>query len=163
MKPDFVSNNLNLQLSLEELMPLIKESLSLGRNITFTPRGISMLPMLRNGEDTVTLSPLPQALKKYDIILYKRDNGKYVLHRIIKTGDTYTCIGDNQFVKELGVESRQIVGVVTRFTRCGKEYSVTDFGYRLYCRFWHYSRFLRRCVRAIWRRVSRFFQNNTKN
>ena len=133
---------------LKEWMPLIKESLKNGKTVRFAPRGISMLPMLRQGMDTVVLSPLPEKLKKYDLPLYQREDGKYVLHRIVKVSDTYTCIGDNQFELEPGVRYDQMIAVVTKFTRGEKEHCVTEPMYQLYCRVWHYSRPLRR----FWRR-----------
>lgn len=133
---------------LEFLMPLIQESLAAGKTVRFSPRGISMLPMLRQGIDSVVLSPLPEKLSKYDLPLYQRDDGHYILHRIVSAGETYTCIGDNQFVLEHGVRHDQMIALVTAFTRGGREIAVTDPGYRLYCRFWHYSRTLRH----FWRR-----------
>jgi hypothetical protein len=144
--------------SLEEIMPLIREQLSSGRAVTFSPKGVSMLPMLKEGRDTVTISAPPATLKKYDIILYQRTNGKYVLHRIVGVGETYTCIGDNQFVLEKGIERRQIIAVCTSFTRGGKEYSAYAPLWRLYAVFWHYSRFPRRLLRAVKRRVVRLFR-----
>ena len=60
---------------LDNLMPLFHERLAAGQKIKFNPRGISMLPMLRQGIDSVTLSPLPDKLKKYDLPLYQRDDG----------------------------------------------------------------------------------------
>lgn len=136
------------------LMPLMKEALDAGKSVSFSPMGISMLPMLRQGIDTVTLSPLPDRLRKYDLPLYRRDNGKYVLHRIIDVGETYTCIGDNQFVLEPGLRHDQMIAVVTAFSRGGKSIPVTNPGYRLYCRLWHYSRPLRR----FWRRGMNFLR-----
>ena len=124
-------------------MPLIMERLAAGHNVKFSPRGISMLPMLRQGIDSVVLSPLPKKLKKYDLPLYQRKNGKYVLHRIVKAGDTYTCIGDNQFQQEPGLEHGQMIALVTAFYRADKLHSVNEPGYKLYCRLWHYSRGLR--------------------
>lgn len=112
---------------LKEWIPLIEESLKQGKTVRFAPRGISMLPMLRQGIDCVILSPLPEKLKKYDLPLYQREDGKYILHRIVKVGETYTCIGDNQFEMEPG--------------------------YRLYCRVWHYSRSARLVIRKIRRIV----------
>lgn len=134
---------------LKEWMPLIEESLKNGKTVRFAPRGISMLPMLRQGIDCVILSPLPKKLKKYDLPLYQRDDGKYVLHRIVKAGETYTCIGDNQFELEPGVRHDQMIAVVTGFTRGEKEHSVEEAGYQVYCRVWHYSR----PFRHIWRRA----------
>lgn len=134
--------------SFQELLPLIREQIAHGGSVRIAPRGTSMLPMLRQGVDTVVLSPVPQRLKKYDIPFYRRDNGQFVLHRIVAVGETYTCIGDNQFQLEPGVREDQLIAVVTSFTRSGREISVTSLGYRCYCRFWHYSRpvrcFLRR-------------------
>lgn len=129
-------------------MPLILERLSSGQSIRFSPRGISMLPMLRQGIDSVVLSPVPGKLKKYDLPLYQRENGKYVLHRVIRAGDTYTLMGDNQFVEEPGIRQEQLLALVTGFYRGEIYHSVEEPAYRLYCRFWHYSRPLRH----FWRR-----------
>ena len=129
-------------------MPLFMERLAAGQKVRFSPRGISMLPMLRQGRDCVILSPVPGKLRKYDLPLYRRDNGKYVLHRVVEAHDTYTCIGDNQFDFEPGLRHDQMIAVVTAFCRDGKEYSVRDWRYQAYCRFWHYSRPLRH----FWRR-----------
>lgn len=146
-----------LTASMDELMPVIVERLSEGQSVCFSPKGVSMLPMLRQGIDTVTLSPIRKSIKKYDIPLYKRDNGKYVLHRVIKCGETYVCIGDNQFHKESGIRHDQFIAVVSAFSRGNKEYSVTDFSYKVYCRFWHYTRFPRRAYRAVKRRIKALF------
>ena len=86
--------------SMDSLMPLFKERLAAGQIVRFSPRGVSMLPMLRQGIDSVELSPVPEKLKKYDLPLYQRRNGQYVLHRIVKVSEGYTCIGDNQFEPE---------------------------------------------------------------
>lgn len=134
---------------LDTLMPLFRERLAAGQKVRFSPRGMSMLPMLRPGIDTVVLSPVPETLQKYDLPLYQRQDGKYVLHRIVAVeGDTYTCMGDNQFYPEGGLTREQMIALVTAFTRGKREYAVTDIRYRLYCCFWHVSR----PVRHFWHR-----------
>lgn len=135
-------------LSMEEICPLIREQLSAGHNVRFSPRGISMLPMLRQGLDSVVLSAVPERLEKFDLPLYQRRDGKYILHRIVAVGDTYTCMGDNQFAEETGVAHDQMIALVTGFYRGEKYHSVKEPGYRFYCRFWHYSR----PIRHFWRR-----------
>lgn len=70
-----------------------------------------------------------------------------MLHRIIAVGETYTCMGDNQFDPEPGLQRDQMIALVTSFRRNGRDIPVTDPVYRLYCRFWHYSRKLRRFYR----------------
>jgi hypothetical protein len=134
-------------------MPLIEETLSQGKTVNFYPRGISMLPMLRQGKDSVVISPVTGKLRKYDLPLYVRENGHYILHRIVDAkGDAYTCMGDNQLEKEYGVEPNSIIGVVSEFTRNGKPHSINEFGYKVYCRFWYYSR----PIRVVYKKVRRF-------
>ena len=128
---------------LEQLMPLIRERLANGQQVQFTTRGISMYPLLRNGKDQVVLEPLPEKLKKYDLPLYQRDNGQYVLHRIVKVGETFTCIGDHQFEYETGLRPDQMIAIATGFYRRGKYCSAHSFGYWLYVRFWHFTRSIR--------------------
>ncbi len=129
-------------------MPVIKEKLNEGNSVRLAPRGTSMLPMLRQGIDNVVLSPLPAKLKKFDLPLYQRTNGQYVLHRIVKVGESYTCIGDNQFAFETGVNHEQMIAVVTAFYRGDRLIYTDSFLYCLYCRYWHYSR----SARLFWRR-----------
>lgn len=137
------------------MMPLILERLASGDTVKFTTRGTSMRPMLDNGKDQVILSPLPDKLKKYDLPLYRRDNGQFVLHRIVEVGETYTCVGDNQFDLETGIRPDQLIAVATGFVRKGKSYSVTQLGYRIYCCLWHRSRRVRHFVLRYWRGVKR--------
>lgn len=140
----------------EDLLPLIREQVALGGSVRIAPRGTSMMPMLRQGQDTVVLSPVPERLRKYDIPFYRRDNGQFVLHRIVAVGETYTCIGDNQFELEPGIRKEQMIAVVSAFTRGGREIPVTNLGYRCYCRLWHYSR----PVRYVWRRALGWLRRN---
>ena len=136
------------EVRLEQMMPLIRERLAAGHTVRFSPRGVSMLPMLRQGIDMVEFSPVPDKLKKYDLPLYQREGGQYILHRIVKAGETYTCIGDNQFVLETGLQHNQMLALVTAFSRGNKWYSVDCWHYQIYCRVWHYSR----PIRHFWRR-----------
>ena len=142
---------------MEEMLPLILECLAAGQQVKFSPRGISMLPMILQGRDSVYLSSPPERLKMFDIPLYRREDGSFVLHRVVKVGDTYTCIGDNQFRAEKGITPESVIAVVTAFTHKGKIYSVTSAGYRWYCLLWYASRPARRVLRAVWRRVKRLF------
>lgn len=133
---------------LNDLMPLFREKLAQGKTVRFYPKGTSMRPMLRQGIDSVVLSPLPKKLKKYDLPLYQRDNGQYVLHRIVAVGDTYTCIGDNQYEYEQGVRHDQMIGLVTGFYRDQEYHSVSELSHRTYCFLWHHSRRVRPKLRA---------------
>ena len=103
--------------------------------LVYKTKGISMLPMLHQDRDLVILRVPSARLQKYDVALYKRGEN-YVLHRVIGVeSDHYRIRGDNTYSVER-VPFDAIIGVLTGFQRKGKQYSVTDGGYRRYVRFW---------------------------
>ena len=121
----------------DELLALIRERLAAGQTVRYLPfRGVSMMPMLRQGKDTVEIAPLPEKLQKYDLPVYQYPSGKVVMHRIVDVKDDhYVCLGDNTYVYEK-VRREQIVAMVCAFYRGDRRISVEAPGYRLYCRFW---------------------------
>ena len=124
----------------EELLPLLRERLAAGQTIRYLPfRGVSMLPMLRQGKDAVEIAPLPDKLKKYDLPVYQYPSGKVVMHRVVKVReDGYICLGDNTYEYEY-IRPEWMIAVVTAFKRGGKRISVETPGYRLYSRVWVWS------------------------
>ena len=105
--------------------------------LVYTTVGDSMEPLIRQGRDLLIISAVNGRLKKYDVPLYKRDSGQYVLHRILKVrADDYVICGDNRWQREYGISDRHIIGVLTGIVRDGKEISVTDKKYRLYVHLW---------------------------
>ena len=127
------------RVAMTELSPLIAEALQNGRDVIFTITGNSMAPMLYHRRDKVCLvqPPKKKLLKKYDIPLFVRQDGKYILHRIIAVkAEGYVVRGDNQWSKEYPVLPSQIIGVVKGFWRAGKYIDCDNFWYRVYCRLW---------------------------
>ncbi len=124
----------------------IREKLERGEQVRILPGGVSMLPTFRPERDIIILSPVPQTLKKYDVIFFQRPNGKPVLHRIVAVGETFTCLGDNQLQKEPGVKREQILGLVTGFIRNGREHSVEERGYQFAFRFWRHTKRFRHII-----------------
>lgn len=136
---------------------MLQKVLSEGGTFPFYPRGSSMLPWIREGKDRVLLAPLPDELKKNQIVLYKRKNGAYVLHRIVKIqGDTYTMRGDHQYVNEPGISREQMLGVVSRICREDREYRTEQPLVRFQALLWTESAGLRRLLSRI---LHRFFRN----
>ena len=102
-----------------------------------TSKGVSMRPLIREGKDILVIKKPAGRLKKYDIPLYKRDSGEYVLHRILKVREKdYVICGDNRWTKEYGISDRHIIGVLSAVVRNGREVPVTDWRYRLYVHLW---------------------------
>lgn len=99
--------------------------------------GSSMTPFLVHGRDTVFLSKITQPLKRGDIILYRRDNGAYVVHRICKiTEDSFWLIGDAQTEIEKGLRQDQILAIVTAVSRKGKRLDSQSFWWRFFQKVW---------------------------
>ena len=118
-------------------MAFVAERLAAGQKVRYLGfRGISMLPMLRQGKDSVELSPLPPKLKKYDLPVYRRRDGQYVMHRIVAVKeDHYICLGDNTLSFE-HIYPEQMIGVVSAFKRGDRRIEVNNHCYRVYCRLW---------------------------
>ena len=105
--------------------------------LVYTNIGDSMRPLIRQDRDILIIEKIQGRLKKYDVPLYKRDSGQYVLHRVLKVRENdYVICGDNRYCKEYGITDRHIIGVLTAVVRDGKEIPITNWRYRLYVHLW---------------------------
>ena len=130
-------------ISFAPLVPLMnnstyEEQLDLHGQLVYTNVGDSMMPLLRENRDLMVITRKnPGRMNKYDAILYRRPDGKYIMHRILKVRkDDYILCGDNRWQRETGVKDDWILGVLTAVIRDGKEISVKDWRYRLYVHLW---------------------------
>ena len=114
-----------------------EEILARDGRLVYTNVGDSMLPLIRQGRDLLVIQPKTGRLRKYDIPLYRRDSGQYVLHRVLKVRpDGYVICGDNRWGREYGITDRHIVGVLTAIIRDGEERPMNDWRLRLYAHLW---------------------------
>lgn len=129
---------MSTKIHLADYYPLIQETLDQGRSVTLTVTGTSMFPFLLGNRDRVTLSPITGALKKNDLPLYRRSDGSFVLHRIVKVekNGTYTCCGDHQWQLEPGLLREQMIAIATEYERKGKHLTNRNIWYRMYRTFW---------------------------
>lgn len=106
--------------------------------LIYTTVGRSMRPFLRSGEDLFRIEAASgQRCRQFDVVLYRRDNGRYVLHRIVKVHpDCYTLCGDNTWQLERGIRDDQILGTLTAVIRRGETIDVSHWRYRLLVRLW---------------------------
>lgn len=150
-----------LQVSIEELSPLMIECLDEGKEVLLTVTGNSMCPFLRHKRDQVVLAKPadPTMLQPGDVPLYRRKSGQLVLHRIVERDDgkkrriygekdsfpsmhssnplTYTMLGDAQTESEPNIRPEQIVAVATAFVRKGKRWECCSTAYRRRSLRWH--------------------------
>ena len=124
---------------MKDLSPIIEECVENGMDVNFTVKGYSMYPLLVDLRDSVVLTKADKRnLKKFDIPLYIRPDGSYVLHRIIKVNkNSYDITGDAQKVIEEGVACESVIAVVKAFDRNGHKFDTNNRLYRLYVSVWY--------------------------
>ncbi len=106
-------------------------------SFVYTNSGVSMFPLIRATGDLIVIKKCTFPLKKYDVPLFKRSTGEYVLHRIVKVRDgKYDIRGDNCVYCEKGIEEKNIIGVLDAVVRGGKEIKMDSLPQRLYARLW---------------------------
>lgn len=153
-----MENQSKKRISLSEIYPVIKETLENGGTVELPITGTSMLPLLVWGRDTVDIVKKDE-YKKGDIIFYRRDDGHFVLHRIIGNNENgFILCGDNQWVKEYGIENRHIIAVVKAINRKSKKIDVMNFGYKLYVHIWIAVLPLRRYILGASRKLKKLFK-----
>ena len=121
-----------ISMDLETIYPIIEEVLGTGGEFRLYPRGTSMLPMIRQGEDSVVLCSLGD-VSVNDVVLYKRDDGSFVLHRVVKIkGDEYIMCGDNQFELEYGITRSHLLANLSCFYRGDTKVTLDSPDYKKY-------------------------------
>lgn len=114
--------------------------------------GTSMMPLLKEGRDRVELEPCSQErLKKGDVVLYKKNDGTLVLHRIIKTENRefFTVLGDHQFKNAERLNKNQIIAVACGFFIKGRYVTEKTRWYRMYKKIWLCNLNFRRIILAV--------------
>lgn len=100
----------------------IEEIVAEGGEVPVKLSGRSMEPFLVDGRDSVFFSALPnRKIRVGDVLLFRRENGVYVVHRVYSTrGGTLTFVGDSQTKLEPGIGYNQLTAYVKKAVRKGK-------------------------------------------
>lgn len=81
----------------------------------FQTSGDSMEPLLHHRKSTVVIQAPASRLKRWDVALFRRPTGEYVLHRVIRVEpDGYRILGDNRLWPEM-VPVGWVIGVMAGF------------------------------------------------
>lgn len=102
-----------LTLGINEIWELAEPVIASDGEFRLFHKGVSMMPLLRQGIDSVMLAKLNREPKKYDIVAYRRPNGQIVIHRIMKIKkDECIMCGDNHGELERGITKGNILAIV---------------------------------------------------
>ena len=120
------------EIELSDQLSVICEVLDRGGEYEILPRGESMLPLIRPGQDIVCLCK-PDKLHRLDICLYRRASGQFVLHRLerIEKDGTLSFRGDNQRDVEHGIAPEAVIARVSRIKKGEKSCAPAPFFYCL--------------------------------
>lgn len=136
---------------LSDYEELIREVLASGGEFRLYPHGTSMLPLIRQGRDSVALRRLDRPAQTLDILFYQRDDGSFILHRVKEvTEKGLTLWGDNQIMLEHGVREDQIIGYAARVFRGDREINLEGLYYRAYLWLWHLPILRRVILYILW-------------
>lgn len=145
--------------SADNIAELIREALEKNGEVSFTAIGRSMLPIIRDKKDIITLVKPPRHIKSDDVVLYIRENGQCVLSRVMfVNGSTFVLRGDNQWDNEYNVEKGRIIGTLKAFERNGKAHNTTDRSYQIYVKLLPLVRFLRKNYYSLKSQVYKFLK-----
>lgn len=146
--------------TLPEKLRTIEEELAEQGVYYGTTTGDSMEPLLHHRRQTIVLKPLDGArAEKDDVILVKREDGHYVLHRVVRVlpGGGYITRGDNRLHRDLPVPEEQVLARFDGYYHGTDFVPVNSARYRAYLLFWvkNPCRFAFLAARAAAHRVGR--------
>ena len=134
----------------EILIGEMSRLLASGKEVRFSPSGVSMRPFIEGDRDSVVLRQLERAPRRGDIVLAKAiaGNGQamYVLHRLVRIeGKRYVLQGDGNLAGEEYCGREDILGTVVAIEDAdGKKKRLTDD------RVWYWLKPVRRWLLKIY-------------
>ncbi|NLB80204.1 MAG: hypothetical protein GX800_00985 [Clostridiaceae bacterium] len=121
--------------SINDLYPVIAQLLE-NQDVKLIIKGNSMYPLLRSNVDSVVLTK-KNKIKKYDVLFYKRENGEYIIHRLIgKKDNAFSMAGDFETELEYPIYEHQVIAVIRSFYRGKKHISCSNLLYKAYSFLW---------------------------
>jgi hypothetical protein len=98
----------------------MERMLNEGREVLFTPSGVSMRPFIEGGRDSVVLRRPSAPIRRGDILLARcvRQDGSetYVLHLVLRVEKDGTVVlqGDGNLLGEERIRPENVLGIVIR-------------------------------------------------
>lgn len=142
--------------SADDFSQSIEEMINCGATVPLYVSGNSMTPFLVDGRDIVRLRACTQKdFRRRQILLFRRDDRSYVLHRVIKVLPDGMLLmnGDAQTWCEK-TDINHVVAAVYEIERNGKICRTDSFMLMLRDSLWMLFRPFRKWLMALWRRVA---------
>jgi len=134
-------SNTNNYIMADDWVPIMTELMQEGKKVLLTPHGFSMYPLIVGDRDQVQVTKIYRKLRRGDIVLYRRDCGSYILHRIHhidkkKNDYEFYMIGDSQSDVEGPINEKQIKALAEIIIRKNRRINVNNILYRFFSESW---------------------------
>lgn len=142
-------------LDTKEYLDTVCELLQQGHSCVPVPvAGQSMIPFLHPG-DTVYLDLPDSPLKKADIVLFTRPDGRYILHRIVKVNPdgSFILLGDAQTMRETVDSIGRIRARVTQVSCRSRLLTPKSLRWLFFATVWLWLEPLRPRLMGLWARL----------
>lgn len=104
------------ELSVEQWIALCEEGVY--NTVKIPLHGESMCPLVRMDKDFVVVAPLSRTVKKGDVVLFRRIDGAWVVHRVLMCKkDKAQTIGDGCLYPDVPISADDVVGLIIKIER----------------------------------------------
>ena len=143
-----------LQIHNEVFFAEILSRVAEGKRPRLRPRGSSMRPFIRGGQDQIVLSPLTEDSYQVGRVVLAHIARGYLVHRIVRIdGGVFTLRGDGNPYQREQCTQEEILAEVTTVHRGKQVIKVGDKLWWRYERLWPENDTLRRIALALYRRT----------
>lgn len=141
----------------DEYIPVLRELMEEGKEVSMTISGSSMNPFLIHHRDLVLMKKTDGPVRRGDMVFYQRASGAYVLHRVHHTdinGMLY-MVGDAQTEIEGPLNPDCVFAIIIKVKRKGKWIQPGDFWWFFFRCIWIRCIPLRRLLMWMYGAVSK--------
>lgn len=144
-----VKRTLPNDLLLDEVARLVEE----GETVTLMSKGISMLPFIVGGRDSVLLERHDELFPGMIVLAYV-DGNRYVLHRIVSVEEEWiTLMGDGNIKGVERCQKNDVKAVAVKVIKPNGEVSCLDLKHLRCAEVWKYLLPIRRWLLAVYKRL----------
>ena len=140
-------------------IPVLKDLVEEGKEVSMMISGSSMNPFLIHQRDYILMKKPEEELKAGDMVFFQRRDEAYVMHRIhhINKEGKLFIIGDAQVDMEGPIDKEQVFAIITKVKRKGKWITPGDFWWEFFEHIWLHLIPFRRFFINTYRFMSRLF------
>lgn len=159
------SLNQKLVLDNKEFFEQLMRDIASGKRVTIRAKGWSMLPMIWDDRDTLTLAPLrSDSIQVGRILLVRLSSLRFVVHRVVQiNGDWLILRGDGNPTQVEKCRRDQVQAELIEIERGGRKLRLGMSLWSCFERYWPSNPLVRRLLLGLYRRLNGIKPSTTKS